>query len=402
MPLGDLRKSLLVMASALPPSLSAAQAAPAVDPVLDLRLRSETAESEAFASDSSATTLRVRAGLIARLSGALTAQIEGEGVAKLDGNYATAPGLERPMIADPEAFELNTALLQWRGKKGSMVQIGRQRLSYGNERFIGVVDFRQNQQTFDALRLRTRMGAAIEVDYAYAMRVHTPLGDRGPAEDLKGDIHLVQLTRSFGDLGTLAGQVLAIDIDDRPDMSSLTFGARYRNSHTLSEARGLGLGYMIEAAHQSEHGSAEGTFDLGYLAAEARLEHPAMTLTGGIESFEGNGERAFSTPLATLAKFQGRADVFTVMPADGLVDAYLGGAVNLSPASQRPIALNLTYHDFSSELGEDELGHEIDLVANWRLTDEVELEAAVADFDSAGAGPGDLRRVWVSLRYRLD
>lgn len=399
MPFGHLRNSLLAMVCTLSPAMAAEMSGPSLEPVLDLRLRSETAEGDTYTSDSTATTLRVRAGLVARLSGALSAEIEGEGVAKLGGSYASVPGAERPMIADPEALELNTALLQWRGKDGTLLRAGRQRLSYDDERFVGAVDFRQNQQTFDAIRFRTRMGEALELDYAYAMTVHTPLGDRGPADDLEGDIHVVQLTRSFGDLGTLAGHALALDIDDRPDLSSLTIGVRYRNNHILSEAKGLGLGYMVEFARQTEHGSAMGAFDLDYLRAEAKLEHPHLTLAGGIESFEGNGTRAFSTPLATLAKFQGRADIFAVMPASGLVDAYLGGTVNLFSQSPRPMAISLTYHDFSSEAGDDDLGQEVDLVANWRLTKKVSLEAAYADFDSSRAGPGDLERAWLSLRY---
>ena len=43
---------------------------------------------------------------------------------------------------------------------------------------------------------------------------------------------------------------------------------------------------------------------------------------GGIEYLEGNGTIGFSTPLATLHKFQGFADVFLTTPASGITDAY--------------------------------------------------------------------------------
>lgn len=382
--------------------LAGVSSAQQIDSSLDVRVRSETAEGDAFAESSDATTIRLRAGLTARLTDALSAEFGGEATGKIDGEYATAPGAERPMIADPEVVEINTAFLQWRGKGGSMVRAGRQPLTYGNERFIGLSDFRQNQQTFDAVRFRTRIGMFTEVDYAYAGRAHGPLGDRGDAEDLEGDMHIGHITRSFGDFGTLTGQALALDLEDRPDLSSLTYGVRYSNNHQLSEAHGVGVGYAVEAARQVDYGNAAGSFDLDYVRLDARLEHPYLTVSGGLETLGGNGERGFQTPLATLARFQGNADVFLTTPASGLVDVYAGGTLNLFPASQRPVSLSMTHHDFSEEEGDADLGRELDLVATVTLSRRLTLEGAVARFDGAATGPADQSRAWLSLRYQTD
>ena len=67
---------------------------------------------------------------------------------------------------------------------------------------------------------------------------------------------------------------------------------------------------------------------------------------------------AFQTPLATLHKWQGFADVFLATPSEGLIDRYAWAAFPL------PFGLNFRaiYHDFSAEAGRGHFGHEYNVL----------------------------------------
>ena len=48
---------------------------------------------------------------------------------------------------------------------------GRQRIVHGSQRFVGGVAWRQNEQTYDALRLQPKL-ADWTIDYAYVWNVN--------------------------------------------------------------------------------------------------------------------------------------------------------------------------------------------------------------------------------------
>ena len=58
----------------------------------------------------------------------------------------------KAVVADPEALELNRLQLAWTDKSANAT-LGRQRIVLDDGRFVGSVGFRQNEQTFDAVRL---------------------------------------------------------------------------------------------------------------------------------------------------------------------------------------------------------------------------------------------------------
>ena len=75
----------------------------------------------------------------------------------LDDRYSApvdpVPG--RPAVADGETLELNRAQVRWTGLPETEVTVGRQRLNVGSGRFVGNSGWRQNEQTFDAVRFAT-------------------------------------------------------------------------------------------------------------------------------------------------------------------------------------------------------------------------------------------------------
>src|SRR3546814_9338854 len=87
---------------------------------------------------------------------------EGEYVERLfNANYnsTTIGNTAFPVVADPDATELNQAYVSY-ADAGFKATAGRQRLIFDNHRFIGNVGWRQNEQTFDALDLTYKLAGS--------------------------------------------------------------------------------------------------------------------------------------------------------------------------------------------------------------------------------------------------
>ncbi|MFV4641100.1 hypothetical protein ACNJUF_21330, partial [Mycobacterium tuberculosis] len=82
-----------------------------------------------------------------------------------------------------------------------------------------------------------------------------------------------------------------------------------------------------------------------YLAAEGTVAHGPLGVTAGYEKLGGDGVHAFQTPMATLHKFNGWADLFLVTPAGGLQDWYGGFAYRFARVRALPgLNAGVTYH----------------------------------------------------------
>ena len=69
---------------------------------------------------------------------------------------------------------------------------------------------------------------------------------------------------------------------------------------------------------QSDYADNPLTFDLDYMAGEFGATFRQFSLAVGTEIFEGSGVKGFTTPLATLHRFQGWADKFLATPPNGI------------------------------------------------------------------------------------
>ena len=133
--------------------------------------------------------------------------------------------------------------------------------------------------------------------------------------------------------------------------------------------------------------------ELGYTLKGVQLKAGYEVLGGD----NGNGNRAFQTPLATKHAFQGWADQFLTTPADGIEDAYVGVTAPLLGGT-----LQAWYHDFSTEQGSDEYGNEIDLSYAHPIPGVKGLVGLLkyATYDSDDkARTVDTDKVWLQLQY---
>src|SRR3546814_17471338 len=81
-----------------------------------------------------------------------------------------------PIVADPENIELNRIQLQYMGIAGTVLTVGRQRINLDDQRFVGSVGWRDNEQTFDVVRLENSSISNLKLDLTYAWSARTLWG----------------------------------------------------------------------------------------------------------------------------------------------------------------------------------------------------------------------------------
>ncbi|MDZ4111691.1 MAG: alginate export family protein [Brevundimonas sp.] len=366
--------------------------------LFETRLRSETVDQQGFIERAHALTLRTRLGWRSPITHGLQWLIEGEGVAVLDARYSapSEPVPGRPAVADGETLELNRAQLRWTGLPDTEVTVGRQRLIVGNSRFVGNVGWRQNEQTFDAVRLSTTALKPLAVTWVFADRVQRPLGREHPQGVWRGDIHLLQAEMDTP-FGRLSGFGLAIDLDNAPAQSSTTVGARLAGSWSV--AGDLSLTWAGEYAVQTDNGANPADYSLDFQAAAVGVQMPRWSVGLGYERFDGDGVSGFQTPLGTGHGFLGWSDVITTTPAFGVRDLFLRGHVGV-PAWGRTLRLTAEAHAFHDAHGDFELGRELDLSAALPINARWSVELKAAHFEGDHPAFGDADKGWLTLEYR--
>lgn len=373
-------------------------------PLIDVRYRYEWKSQAGFAENAYANTLRTRLGFETGEIYHFKVLVEFENILSIGDDHfnSTTNGLTMfPVIADPDATEINRAQITFTGIEKTAITIGRQRFNLNNHRFVGAVDFRQNQQTFDAARVSAAIIDNLTVDYLYIDRVQRILGDAHPLGDIDSDSHVISVAFRAGAFGAVKGYGVLWDLQELPGVSSATWGVRYENKITLDEDAAINLGVVAEFATQSDYAANPIDYRESYVHGEATLGVSVASVKFGYERLGGNGAIGFSTPLMTGHKFQGFADAFLTTPAAGLEDFYatLGYYWKETPFGAG-IRLFATYHNFKSNFGGLDFGEEVDagVAISFRTHWSVNIKGAV--FDGGGFGPADRSLVWTSLRFQ--
>ena len=159
-------------------------------PIADVRLRFESVDQEPFASEADSVTLRARLGFETGKAWGTALLVEGEAVMPLDSDYnSTTNGhVTYPVVADPESYEINRLQLTNTLLTDTTITLGRQRIALDDHRFVGNVGWRQNEQTFDALRVVNKHITNITIDMSYVNQVNRIYGPDGTGRE-HGPIH---------------------------------------------------------------------------------------------------------------------------------------------------------------------------------------------------------------------
>ena len=373
-------------------------------PIIDVRYRFETKDQDGFAEDAYANTVRTRLGFETGEIYHLKVLVEFENVFNIGGDHfnSTTNGLTQyPVIADPDATEINRAQVTFTGIEKTPITLGRQRYNLNNHRFVGAVDFRQNQQTFDAARISTSLIDNVILDYLYISRVHRIFGDENPLGEFDSDSHVIAATIDGGEYGKLKSYSVLLDLKEAPALSSNSWGVRYENSFTIDVEDKVTFNIVGEYASQSDAANNPADYRESYIHGEGALGIGALTGKVGFEKLGGNGVSSFKTPLATLHKFQGFADVFLATPPEGLRDLYGTLSYNWRDAPYGAgVKVFATYHSFRSDVGAIDFGDEFDagVAISFRKHWTAELKGAA--YNGGASSPADRHLIWASLRFQ--
>lgn len=403
----------ILMASAATPALAQSTPKPApqtgwgapheigegmtLDPILDARLRYEHVDQDLPLAEADAITLRLRAGAELKVS-KFSLLVEGEGTVALGNNYNAFPfpaeAQNRPysVVPDPENIELNRAQIAY-GDGRNTITLGRQRINLDDQRWVGSVGWRQNEQTFDAIRAQTRLGP-VTIDATYAIAQRTIFGiDAGPRQAYDGDFFFADAGVKLGPV-TFEAFTYLLDYDDPLQIanSSQTYGLLATGALPLGPKTRLNV--RASYARQSDWKNPVKDYRADYMALEAGVAHAGFTVTGGIELLGSDNGFALQTPLATLHKFNGWADIFLTTPAKGLQDAY--GSVSYKFTHVKAVqglTATVAYHQFDSDVGGIDYGSEWDAQIGFKVG-PVDFLAKYANYNAKGFGV-DTEKFWL-------
>jgi hypothetical protein len=375
---------------------SVTQALTSGDAKVNFRLRYEGVEQDNQARDANALTLRTQLSYTTGRFNGFSGMIEMEDnrIVMGQGDYTVGPTGYNPgiysVIADPEHTELDQGYIQY-SAEGFSAKLGRQVIALDGHRFIGHVGWRQDRQTFDGLSAQYTAVKDLTVKYAYITQRNRIFAENA---DLDAKDHLLNLAYSTS-LGTLTAYGYFLTVDNNLDNNLDTIGASFKGSSTISVGTLL---YAAEYASQSSE-TAVTDFSASYLMLEAGLILGGITTKLGYEVLgTDDGAFGFATPLATLHKFNGWADIFLATPKQGLVDKTVTLSGKLAGGKWAA-----TYHDFEADQATaevEDLGSEIDLVYTTKLTKNYSAGIKFASY-SGDSGRTDTDKLWVWLAAKF-
>lgn len=358
---------------------------------LNLRMRYEDVEWQGL-QDSNALTLKTRLTYKSSDFNGLSMLLEMDDVTDLDEvDYRNAPNdTNNPgtaVIADPEGTEINQALLAY--KAGDTIfTYGRQRILLDNQRFVGGVGFRQNEQTYDAFSIKNQSVEKLTFFYSYVNNVNRIFGESNPAGDLESESHLLNINYSGWSAGSLTGYAYLLDFEDSPVLSSDTIGLRF-------SGKAGDFSYTLEYATQSDGGDNPVSYDADYYLVSGGAKLGPVNLTLSYEVLgSDNGIMGFATPLATLHAFQGWTDRFLATPANGIEDLFLVG--NFTAGG---VKFTLSYHDLAADQGSADYGTEagFQVAKSW---DNYGISFKYADY-SADTFGSDTTKYWLTATAKF-
>ncbi len=365
---------------------------------LNLRYRFERVEDDGFDEDALASTLRTTLGYTSAPWRGLWMGVQAENVSEIGfsdeyrnaGAGSLSNGVtDRPTVADPGVTELNHAYLGFRLASGA-IKVGRIEVSIADQRFVGSVGWRQHHQTFDGAVLNLDLADdAVGVTYLYIDRAHRIFGDRKPMSS-----HALDVTWTPEGLPEFGAYAYLLDYDRPGDQALSTLTVGLRASGQVPVGTESSFGWKLQAAQQEDAADNPFSIDATYLMGEGSVQTGEWTFGLGFEELGGEpGDGRFTTPLATLHKFNGWADRFLGTPSHGLQDLQAFAAWKSGSWASRVV-----YHRFDPASGSGHYGDELDGQVSYKtsLGPQLLLKGALYDADQHSV---DVTKLWLQAAW---
>ncbi|MDH5723117.1 MAG: alginate export family protein [Alphaproteobacteria bacterium] len=378
----------------------------------EVRYRYENVDQEGIAEDASANTVRTNLGFKTGEYNGLKGAVELQFVQHLgdeDYNSTTNGQTSFPVVADPDVTEVNEFWLAYGIPVGDTeVKVGRQKINLDNQRFVGTVGWRQNDQTFDGVQVSNSAIENLDILYNYVGNVNRINGNDHASGDLDSHIHLVNASYKVADWLKASVYGYWMDFKQSAALSNRTYGVRATGDIPLSDD--WTFFYEAEAAAQEDYANNTADYDEKYYHIAPGIKGHGITLQAGYEVLGSDGTNSFRTPLATLHKFNGWADKFLTTPATGLEDTYAMASYKFSGMGNFLDGTNVTafYHDFSGDTSGN-FGSEFDLSVgkSFKISDDLKpfknvgVTLKYADYNAEDAPYTDTEKFWLQFLVKF-
>ena len=340
-----------------------------------------------------ANTARLRLGFLTPTFHDFQAYAEYEGLYALQEDYNSTVNrrTQYSTIVDPDQSELNQFWLSYKGIADTLIKVGRQRIKFDDDRFIGNVGWRQMEQTFDSILIthnnQTLFGLTINAGYIDHVQ-----NIAGRTEDMNSPI--LNLNYKVGDWGNLIGYGYWLDYREVENYSksSQTYGLRF-DGKSPQFFDTVNFVYTAEWSKQSDYADNPNHYQADRINLMSGLSAYNLTLQGAVEQLNGYGNnRVFQTPLGTNHAFQGWADLFLVTPANGIRDVFATASYKTMNDS---LIFTGVYHDFYDDTGGVEYGSEWDFSILKKFGKHYSLLAKYANFNTENAAFTDTQKIWL-------
>ena len=309
-----------------------------------------------------------------------------------------------PVVADVQSAEVDQAYLESLSIPGVALLGGRYLENLDNQRYVGSVAWRQNDQTFDGAKATVTALPGVTALYAYIGNVNRIFSDKSPVGNINSNVHLMHLESKEFSFGKLAAYTYLMDLYDLDPLSNASFGGFLKGKQPLGDK--FDYNYRLEYARQTSYGNAPVNYDVDYVRVEQGLSSGGLTATLIYELLgSDNGVAAFQTPLATGHVFNGFADVFLVTPPTGLQDFYVDATYKVPSKSGGPLSyfggllLEAQYHEFRSAVQGLDYGSEFDFYSYMPLHSGFYAQFKYANYQ-ADEYFTDVQKVIVGLGYQ--
>ncbi|HBG45360.1 MAG TPA: hypothetical protein DDW94_00045 [Deltaproteobacteria bacterium] len=309
-----------------------------------------------------------------------------------------------------ESPDLHEAYLNVNGIFGTPVnfRIGRQELNYGDERLIGSFGWSNYGRAFDGVKFGyVRDGINVDL---FRMTVSEATGvatsSSTGATTLTGTTHDTTLTGVYATLGKVIPNnsldVYVLHQTDAVDLTRYTIGARVKGAVA-------GVDYTVELPYQT--GETSGTVDISAWAFAAKAGYTLPTpmkirvgaeydFASGDEADSADENETFNNLYPTNHNHFGIGDV-AVANSWSNIQAW---SLNVSADVNEKLRLYAAYWDYTTDEAasgaSDDIGNEIDLVASYKYSNNVSIEAGAARFTpgEATATTPDDAQDWAYLQ----
>jgi len=383
-----------------------------VKPYLEFRPRYEYVDVDKSTNkEANALTTRtkigVKIGKVLDVSG-LSAVLEAIDVSALIDDYAPQKdGYEK--VLDPDNTRLTQAYVAYTYGKTTFIA-GRKYVAIDDHRFIGTVGWRQMPQTFGVLAIADNTIPNLNILLAGIYE------RKGIIDDLNADWKLDKMP-------------IVLDVNYKVVPALKVKGFAYlitdvHNTYGIKASGKIGLGNGVTISYLGEYAKQTDPYEKDNLASKPDIDTDYYRLKVGAAGMgffanimytyfgDADGKDAgFSTPLATLHKFDGWSDVLLTGAAKGFdygMEEWCISAGYKNPMIGKLMIAYLTFDSDKDPGSGKDIGSEVDLLYAKKLTKRLSFLAKAAFYNADNGyyargglnGTKDVTKYWLQLDYK--